>query len=85
MELQKPQFVRKRVNVNRSSIPTVTHVDMSARIKTVDEERHGRFYRLMKEFKCKTVSLLVYRFSETYPVMRTTDRTFSSDGRPAPG
>ena len=43
--------LRKRVNVPRSSIPAVTHVDMSARVQTVDETRHGRFYRLIKEFK----------------------------------
>ncbi|MCB1093698.1 MAG: hypothetical protein KDL87_19315, partial [Verrucomicrobiae bacterium] len=30
------------------------HVDMSARIQTVDERRHGRFYRLMKAFKKQT-------------------------------
>jgi carbamoyltransferase len=27
---------------------------MSARVQTVDEARHGRFYRLMKEFKRQT-------------------------------
>jgi len=32
----------------------VTHVDMSARVQTVDEHRHGRFYRLMKEFERQT-------------------------------
>ena len=46
--------LRKRVNVKRSTIPAVTHVDMSARVQTVDEARHGRFYRLMKEFKRQT-------------------------------
>jgi len=43
--------LRRRVNVVRSTIPAVTHVDYSARIQTVDEERHGRFYRLMKAFE----------------------------------
>lgn len=43
--------LRQRVNVTRSTIPAVTHVDYSARIQTVDEERHGRFYRLMKAFE----------------------------------
>jgi carbamoyltransferase len=38
----------------RSVIPAVTHVDYSARVQTVDEERHGRFYRLMKAFEAKT-------------------------------
>jgi carbamoyltransferase len=46
--------LRKRVNVARSTIPAVTHVDMSARVQTVDEERHGRFYRLMRTFKQHT-------------------------------
>jgi carbamoyltransferase len=46
--------LRQRVNVVRSTIPAVTHVDYSARIQTVDEERHGRFYRLMKAFVRQT-------------------------------
>ncbi len=50
----KDPDLRKRVNVPRSTIPAITHVDMSARIQTVDETRHGRFYRLMKEFKKQT-------------------------------
>ena len=53
-KLMKDPDLRKRVNVKRSQIPAVTHVDMSARIQTVDEKRHGRFYRLMKEFKRQT-------------------------------
>ena len=53
-ELMKNPDLRKRVNVPRSTIPAVTHVDMSARVQTVDEERHGRYYRLMKEFKRQT-------------------------------
>lgn len=51
LRLMKDPDLRKRVNVPRSSLPAITHVDMSARVQTVDEERHGRFYRLMKEFK----------------------------------
>jgi carbamoyltransferase len=46
--------LRQRVNIVRSSIPAVTHVDYSARVQTVDEERHGRFYRLLKAFECLT-------------------------------
>jgi carbamoyltransferase len=46
--------LRRRVSVPRSSIPAVTHVDYSARVQTVDEARHGRFYRLMRRFKDKT-------------------------------
>ncbi|MEO7327203.1 MAG: carbamoyltransferase N-terminal domain-containing protein, partial [Minicystis sp.] len=50
----KDPDLRKRVNVPRSDFPAITHVDYSARIQTVDEERHGRFYRLMKTFEQKT-------------------------------
>ena len=50
----KDPDLRKRVNVPRSTLPAITHVDMSARIQTIDERRHGRFYRLMKEFKKQT-------------------------------
>jgi carbamoyltransferase len=38
----------------RSQIPAVTHVDYSARVQTVDAERHGRFYDLVKTFEQKT-------------------------------
>jgi carbamoyltransferase len=43
--------LRQRVNIVRSTVPAITHVDYSARIQTVDERRHGRFYRLMKAFE----------------------------------
>ncbi len=52
--LEKDPDLRKRISIKRSDIPAVTHVDMSARIQTVDEQRHGRFRRLMKEFKRQT-------------------------------
>ena len=46
--------VDRLLKVVRSQVPAVTHVDYSARVQTVDPERHGRFYRLMKRFKEKT-------------------------------
>jgi carbamoyltransferase len=42
--------LRHRVNVVRSSVPAVTHVDYSARLQTVDEARNRRFYRLLQAF-----------------------------------
>jgi carbamoyltransferase len=38
----------------RSVVPAITHVDYSARVQTVDETRHGRFYRILKSFKALT-------------------------------
>ena len=46
--------LRVRVSVARSTLPAITHVDYSARIQTVDEARHGRFYRLMRTFQERT-------------------------------
>jgi carbamoyltransferase len=42
--------LRRRVNVVRSTIPAVTHVDYSARIQTVDSVRNPRLHRLLQEF-----------------------------------
>jgi carbamoyltransferase len=43
--------LRQRVNIVRSTLPAITHVDYSARIQTLDPQRHGRFYRLLKAFE----------------------------------
>ena len=43
--------LRERVNIVRSTLPAITHVDYSARVQTVDPQRHGRFYRLLRAFE----------------------------------
>jgi len=48
--MQYDPDLRRRVNIVRSEIPAVTHVDYSARLQTVDEERNPRFYRLLDAF-----------------------------------
>jgi len=40
-----------KLKVKRSSVPAITHVDYSARIQTVDAERHSKLHRLMSRFK----------------------------------
>jgi carbamoyltransferase len=39
-----------RIRIQRSSIPAVTHVDHSARIQTIDPERHSRMHHLLTSF-----------------------------------
>jgi len=50
-ELNKKLFGIEKLNVKRSSIPAVTHVDYTARIQTVHEETNPKYYKLIKKFK----------------------------------
>jgi len=51
---QKGFFGIDKLNIPRSNIPSITHVDYSARIQTVDGKYNQRYYRLMKKFYEKT-------------------------------
>lgn len=51
------------LNVPRSDIPAVTHLDYSARIQTVSEHRNPRFYSLISEFEKRTGCPLVVNTS----------------------
>jgi carbamoyltransferase len=44
-------FGIQKLNILRSSIPSVTHVDYSARVQTVHEQTNPRYYQLIKRFK----------------------------------
>ena len=48
---EKNLFGIKKLNVKRSIIPAVTHVDYSARIQTVHKETNPKYYGLINEFK----------------------------------
>ena len=43
-----------RLNVIKSVIPAVTHVDFTARIQSVNKEVNSLYYRLIKEFEKKS-------------------------------
>jgi len=51
---QKKLFGIDKLNIKRSDIPAVTHVDYSARIQTVTKEKNKRYYDLILKFKEKT-------------------------------
>ena len=53
-EKDKKLFGIDKLNVKRSSIPSVTHVDYSARIQTVHKETNHKYYKLLKKFKENT-------------------------------
>lgn len=60
---QEKLFGIAKLNVPKSDIPAVTHVDYSARIQTVDKDQHPRFYNLIKSFKDKTGCAVVVNTS----------------------
>jgi len=53
-EEQKKLFGIDKLNIKRSEIPAVTHVDYSARIQTVTKDNNNRYYELISKFKEKT-------------------------------
>ena len=69
-EEQKNLFGIDKLNIKRSSIPSVTHVDYSARIQTVHKETNPIFHKLIEEFEGIT----------KYPVLVNT--SFNVRGEP---
>ena len=51
---EKKLFGIDKLNIKRSKVPAVTHVDYSARIQTVDEQINIKYAKLLKKFKEKT-------------------------------
>ena len=46
--------IDRLLKAERSRIPAVTHVDYSARVQTVDPQRHGRYYKILERFYART-------------------------------
>ena len=53
-ENEQSLFGIEKLNVSRSEIPAVTHVDYSARVQTVHEETNPGFYKLLQAFERRT-------------------------------
>ena len=68
-----------KLNVVRSSIPAVTHVDYSARIQTVDKEDNNLFYRVIAKFdeKCGCPVIINTSFNvRGEPIVCTPDDAY---------
>ena len=50
-EEQKQLFGIEKLNIPRSQLPAITHVDYSARVQTVHPETNPRYYQLISEFQ----------------------------------
>ncbi len=48
---ERELFGIDKLNIKKSSIPAVTHVDYSSRIQTVHEDTNPKYYKLIKKFK----------------------------------
>jgi len=51
---QEKLFGIEKLNIKRSKLPAITHVDYSARLQTIHNETNPRFYSLITEFKKQT-------------------------------
>jgi len=76
---QQKLFGIKKLNVLRSKIPAVTHVDYSARIQTVSYKTNPKYYNLIKEFYKLTGCPLIVNTSFNIrgePIVNTPEDSF---------
>jgi len=79
-EKEKALFGIDKLNVKRSDIPAVTHVDYSARIQTVHKETNPKYYKLISEFKKKTECPVIMNTSFNVrgePIVNTPEDAFN--------
>ena len=78
-EKEKALFGIDKLNVKRSDIPAVTHVDYSARVQTVHKETNPKYYKLILEFKKKTGCPVIVNTSFNVrgePIVNTPEEAF---------
>lgn len=78
-EAENALFGIEKLNVERSDIPAVTHVDYSARIQTVHEETNPRYHALITAFKDRTGCPVVVNTSFNVrgePIVNTPEDAF---------
>ena len=77
---QKKIFGIEKLNIKKSEIPAVTHVDYSSRIQTVSKNTNKRYYDLIYKFKEKTVCPIIVNTSFNVrgePIVNTPTDTFN--------
>ena len=76
---EKDLFGIDKLNIKRSDIPAVTHIDYSARVQTVHKETNPKYYKLLSEFKKKTGCPVIVNTSFNVrgePIVNTPEDTF---------
>ncbi len=77
---QRKLFGIEKLNVKRSEIPAVTHVDYSARVQTVTKNTNNRYYDLISKFKEKTGCPVIVNTSFNVrgePIVNTPTNAFN--------
>ena len=77
---QKKLFGIDKLNIKRSSIPAVTHVDYSARVQTVSKKTNKRYYDLISKFKERTGCPIIVNTSFNVrgePIVNTPEDAFN--------
>ena len=62
-EKEEALFGIQKLNIPRSSVPAISHIDYSARIQTVHKDTNPRYYALISKFKEKTGCPLIVNTS----------------------
>ena len=77
---EKKLFGIEKLNIKRSEVPAITHVDYSARIQTVDKNTNLKFYDLIESFYKKTKCPILVNTSFNVrgePIVCTVDDAFN--------
>ena len=77
---EKKLFGIDKLNIKRSNIPAVTHVDYSARIQTVSKNTNSKYYNLISKFKEKTGCPVLINTSFNVrgePIVNTPEEAFN--------
>ncbi len=77
---QKNLFGIEKLNIKRSEIPAVTHVDYSARVQSVHKETNLKYYKLISKFKKKTGCPVIVNTSFNVrgePIVNTPEDAFN--------